>query len=153
MAEADLPRVLELNEASVQALSPLDRDGLERHCRIATTAVVYEKDGDVVGFAFAFAPGTPYESINYRWHSDRFTDFLYLDRIAVSADHRRHGIGSALYDSIEAIAAPHSRMLCEVNSDPPNDESLAFHDHRGYSAIGRLRQADGHETVMLEKPL
>ncbi len=153
MAAADLSRVLELNEASVQALSPLDRAGLERHFRVATTAVVYQNGDDVVGFAFAFAPRTPYESINYRWHSDRFPDFLYLDRIAVSADHRRHGIGSALYDSIEAIATAHGRMVCEVNSDPPNDESLSFHDQRGYCPVGWLRQADGHETVMLEKPL
>ena len=44
-------------------------------------------------------------------------------------------------------------MVCEVNSEPPNVESLAFHEARGYREVGHLRQADGHEVVMLEKPL
>jgi uncharacterized protein len=153
MGAGDLREVLELNEESVKALSPLDRAGLERHQQLADVSVVWHTDGQVMAFAFAFAPGSTYESINYRWHGDRFTDFLYLDRIAVSSRARRTGIASKIYDYIEALAAPHGRMVCEVNSDPPNEESLAFHDKRGYRPIGRLRQTDGHETVMLEKPL
>lgn len=153
MAAADVARVLELNEESVKALSPLDASGVEQHRRDAAVAVVWETDEGVLAFAFAYAPGSPYDSINYRWHSQRFRDFLYLDRIAVSFGARRSGIGSALYDAIETEAASHSRMVCEVNSDPPNEESLRFHDQRGYRPVGRLRQPDGHETVMLAKPL
>lgn len=44
-------------------------------------------------------------------------------------------------------------MVCEVNSSPPNVESLAFHKSRGYREIGHLTQEDGHQTVLLEKPL
>jgi uncharacterized protein len=153
MEEADAERVLELNEESVKALSLLDLPGVKQHRRDATLAVVWDAGDEVVAFAFAFAPGSAYASINYRWHSDRFPDFLYLDRIAVSSGARRRGIGSRLYDHIEALAAEHGRMVCEVNCDPPNEESLAFHEHRGYRPVGYLRQADGHETVMLEKPL
>jgi predicted GNAT superfamily acetyltransferase len=153
MGAADLERVLELNEESVNALSPLDLGGVQRHQQLADVSVVWDIGGDAVGFAFAFAPGSTYESVNYRWHGERFADFLYLDRIAVSSRARRTGIGSKIYDYIEALAAEHGRMVCEVNSDPPNEESLAFHERRGYRPVGTLRQPDGHETVMLEKPL
>lgn len=153
MGEADAERVLELNEESVKALSQLDLAGVQQHRRDAAVAVVWDAGEEVTAFAFAFAPGSTYASINYRWHSDRFADFLYLDRIAVSSRARRGGIGSKLYDHIEALAAEHGRMVCEVNCDPPNEESLAFHEQRGYRPVGRLRQTDGHETVMLEKPL
>jgi len=54
---------------------------------------------------------------------------------------------------MESHAAAHGRMVCEVNSEPPNVESLAFHAARGYREVGHLTQADGHQTVMLEKAL
>ena len=153
MVDADAESVLTLNEESVKALSPMSLTDLARHRRRAAHALVAEVDNQVVGFAFAYAPGSSYESLNYSWYSQRFGDFLYLDRIAVNARRRRQGIGAALYDELEARAAQHGRMVCEVNCDPPNEESLAFHARRGYRPIGRLRQEDGHETVLLEKAL
>ena len=68
-------------------------------------------------------------------------------------DFRRRGLASALYDAMESHAKAHERMVCEVNSEPPNVESLAFHAARGYREVGHLTQADGHQTVMLEKAL
>ncbi len=154
MAPTDCDQVLELNEESVESLSPLDAAGVDWHRRNAATALVWDADGEgVTAFAFAFAPGSSYQSINYRWHADRFGDFLYLDRIAVSSKARRHGIASALYDAAEAEARTHGRMVCEVYSDPPNPASLAFHQRRGYLPVGWLQQNNGHQTVMLEKPL
>ena len=105
-------------------------------------------------FAIAYAPGTAYDSINYAWHADRFDDFLYLDRIAIGSGFRRRGIASALYDAMEdSRGRAHGRMVCEIYSDPPNEESIAFHTSRGYREVGHLAQPNGHETVMMEKPL
>ncbi len=153
MTDQDVQAVLALNEASVHALSPLDEEGLARHRIAAEHTVVCDVDMVVAAFALAYGPGAAYDSVNYSWHVERFADFVYLDRIAVSSDYRRRGIATALYDEIEGYAAPRSRMVCEVNSDPPNVESLAFHARRGYREVGHLLQADGHTTVMLEKPL
>lgn len=153
ISDADVETVLRLNHEAVWALSPLDADGLARHRTEASHVVVCELDEAVAAFAIAYAPQASYDSINYAWHTERFDDFLYLDRIAVSKDFRRRGIASALYDHLEATAVPHLRMVCEVNSQPPNEESLAFHDARGYRRIGHLVQQDGHATVMMEKPL
>ncbi|MGH3502900.1 MAG: GNAT family N-acetyltransferase [Nocardioidaceae bacterium] len=149
----DADAVLALNAASVTMLSPLDHPGLTEHLASSTHAVACELETRVAGFALALGPGSTYDSINYRWHECRFDDFLYLDRIVVDEQLRRRGIATLLYDELETYARPHGRMVCEVNSEPPNVASLAFHRARGYREVGHLRQADGHETVMMEKPL
>lgn len=153
MTAADYDAVLELNEESVTSLAPLDFAGVDWHHHNAAAAVVWETDGAVVAFSFAFAPGSTYQSVNYRWFAERYDDFLYLDRIAVSSRMRRQGIASGMYDALEAQAARHGRMVCEVYIEPPNEESLAFHESRGYLPLGSLRQPTGGESVMLEKRL
>jgi len=153
LSDGDVETVLRLNDEAVWALSPLDADRLACHRTEASHLVVCELDQAVAAFAIAYAPRAAYDSVNYAWHAERFDDFLYLDRIAVSRGFRRRGIASALYDLLESTAVPHHRMVCEVNSRPPNEESLAFHDARAYRRIGFLTQPDGHETVMMEKPL
>ena len=151
--DEDSPAVLALNLECVQALSPMDEQALTTHRSQAARFLVAELDGAIGGFAVAYAPGAAYGSINYAWHAGRFADFLYLDRVAVGSAYRRRGIATRLYDAMEDAAAVHGRMVCEVYSDPPNRESLAFHAGRGYREIGFLRQADGKITVMLEKEL
>ncbi|MBA3232641.1 MAG: GNAT family N-acetyltransferase [Propionibacteriales bacterium] len=153
ITDADAVAVLELNEESVKALSPLDGPALAQHLGAAAHCVVCELEGAVAAFAIAYAPLAAYASINYEWFTARYDDFLYLDRIAVSPRFRRRGVATAVYDAIEAEATRYGRMVCEVNSDPPNPGSLAFHRARGYRELGYLTQTDGHETVMLEKPL
>ena len=153
MTDDDVETVLALNEESVDALVPMAESDLARFRGLTSHTLVCEVDGEVAAFAIAYAPGTAYDSVNYRWHAARFEDFLYLDRIAVSSRHRRRGIASALYDAMEDAARDHGRMVCEIYSDPPNDVSIAFHTSRGYRDVGHLRLDDDHEVVMMEKPL
>jgi predicted GNAT superfamily acetyltransferase len=153
MTDEDVPSVLRLNQDVVWALSPLDAEGLVRHRVEAAFTVVCELEGTIAAFAIAYAPGTSYGSVNYAWHSARFDDFVYLDRIAVDPAFRRRGIAKGIYDIIEQEAKPHGRMVCEVNSNPPNLGSLSFHEARGYREVGHLVQPDGHEVVLLEKRL
>ena len=153
LGPGDLEAVLDLNAGSVSATSPLDAATLTSYLSMSDSALVCVVADVVAAFAIAYAPGSPYPSVNYRWHDSRFDDFLYLDRIVVGAGYRRRGIATMLYDALESVAAGHGRMVCEVNCEPPNIESLAFHRNRGYIEIGELTQADGHRVVMLEKPL
>jgi predicted GNAT superfamily acetyltransferase len=153
MSNRDVEAVLRLNEESVAMLAPMDADRLTLLRSFVSHALIVEAESAIAGFALAFAPGTAYDSINYAWHAERFADFLYLDRIAVSHAFRRRGVASLLYDEMEDRAGRHGRMVLEVNSRPPNEPSLAFHRRRGYREIGHLVQADGKETVMMEKPL
>ena len=153
LTDADAEAVLALNEESVTALAPMREADLLRFRKLTSQTLVCEVDGLVAGFAIAYPPGTDYDSINYLWHAERFADFLYLDRIAVSAQLRRRGIASAIYDAMEEAARPRGRMVCEIYSEPPNAVSIAFHRARGYREIGYLDQLNGHRAVMMEKPL
>jgi len=136
ITSADHAAVLALNEAHVELLSPLDIHRLWWLLDLAAHADMIVADDAVAGFVLAFAPGTAYDSDNYRWFAERYSDFLYLDRIAIDPAFRRRGLASAVYDELEAAAHPCGRMVLEVNHD--NEASLAFHQARGYVELERL---------------
>lgn len=150
----DHDRVLKLNQASVQELSPLDEPRLEYILALAHRSLVAASaDGDVIAFALAIAPGTDYDSLNYTTLGEMFESFLYLDRIAVADSARRKGLGAALYDAMEIAAAPFGRMVCDVNIEPRNDASLAFHAARGYREVGELAHGDVKTVALMSKEL
>jgi predicted GNAT superfamily acetyltransferase len=153
ITRADWPTLLELNLASVRELSELDEHRLELLLSWAQRGLAVESEQAIVAFALAIAPGTPYDSDNYRWLGARFERFLYLDRIVVSGAMRRRGIGGRLYDAMEATATGFGRMVCEVNVRPANEASLAFHISRGYVEVGRLEHAGGKIVALLTKEL
>jgi predicted GNAT superfamily acetyltransferase len=138
IGRGDWPAVLGLNETSVNELSPLDDARLEFILSCSHRALVAEAEDGIAAFAVAMAPQSAYDSANYAWFEQRFKRFLYLDRIAVDAAHRRRGIAALMYDEIEDAAREFGRMVCDVNVEPRNDASLAFHAGRGYVEIDRL---------------
>ncbi len=144
--------VLALNAANVVKLAPMDRDRLVALERIADRFDVIDVDGEFGGFVVTFAPGTSYDSENYRWFSERHRRFYYLDRIVLEPHHRRQGLATFVYDEIEHVARKYGRLALEVNLVPRNDASLAFHDRRGYAEVGRLGDAS-HLVSMREKQL
>jgi uncharacterized protein len=147
----DWPQMLELNRASVQELSPLDEQRLAWILALAHWSRVVESNGELVAFAIAIAPGTSYDSENYRWFEHRYERFLYLDRIVVAANHRRRGLAGRLYDELERAVGELERVACEVNLQPPNPASLAFHSTRGYVELGRLGLASEKLVALLGK--
>ncbi len=149
----DFPAILALNETFVQCTSPLDGAALvDLHAQAAYHRVA-EVDGRVVAFLLAVAPGERYESLNYRWFSGRSNDFLYIDRVVVAADHQHAGIGGALYADVAAFAAERGigRLTCEVNLEPPNPASDAFHARHGFVEVGTQRVAGGAKLVSLRE--
>jgi predicted GNAT superfamily acetyltransferase len=146
----DAAAVLSLNEEVVHKLAPMDEERYRWFLEVAACAWAAEVDGSLAGFVLVLAPGVAYASDNYRWFSGRFDDFLYLDRVAVAADHRRQGVGAAIYDAVEATAAEAGRpVLLEVNVEPPNEASLAFHAARGYQRLDELAHPDGKVVRLL----
>ncbi|HET7356560.1 MAG TPA: GNAT family N-acetyltransferase [Nocardioidaceae bacterium] len=152
ITEADVKDVLALNERNVEALAPMDEDRLHELNALADRFDVIDVDGEFAGFVITFAPGTPYDSEFYGWFTERFgKDFYYLDRIVLHEDFRRRGLGGIVYDEMEAVAKQYGRLALEVNVEPPNDPSLAFHAGRGFTEVGRYDA--GHKVVaMMEKP-
>jgi predicted GNAT superfamily acetyltransferase len=145
--------VLSWNESHVELLSPLDDDRLRALLGWTDLGCVITEAGRDIGFVLTFASGTSYDSSNYRWFSETYDAFYYLDRVVVDASVRRAGVGSRVYDEIEERARSRAPVMClEVNLDPPNEPSLEFHRRRGYREVGQ-GEAGGHLVSLMVKEL
>ena len=149
--DSDLPDVLALNAANVEMLAPMDADRFATLRSWSDRFSVIESGGSFAGFVVTFAPGSDYDSENYRWFSERYDDFYYLDRVVLLPEVRRLGLGTRAYTELERLAAAHGRMALEVNLVPRNDVSLGFHAHRGYVEVGRLGDDDHLVSLMVKE--
>lgn len=150
VADADAAEVLALNHRNVTLLAPMDEERLAALRAVAHRFDVVEVDGRFGGFVITMAPGSAYWSPYFRWFAERGHGLLYLDRIVLHEDVRRRGVGSAVYDAVEAEATAYGGVALEVNLEPPNEPSLAFHRARGYAEVGQLGEP-AHRLVMMEK--
>ncbi|MCJ2178062.1 GNAT family N-acetyltransferase [Novosphingobium album (ex Hu et al. 2023)] len=127
-----------------------------------------ERLGTMIGEAFlaahegmedalliAFDQNADYDSPNFLWFRERHARFVYVDRIVTSATARGNGLGRALYAMLfeAARAAGYDRIVCEVNSDPPNPASDAFHAALGFVKVGEALLANGKTVTYLSCPL
>lgn len=147
---ADLPAVLALNERSVPSMNSLTMERMQWFAGNAAYFRVAEISGSIAGFLICMAPEAQYRSPNFLWLQERYRDFLYIDRVAVSAHFRRRGIAGALYRDAAATAPSRFQMLaCEVNLRPPNPESLRFHERHGFEPVGRQDHGDVEVQYMI----
>jgi len=148
----DIETILELNEKSVNVLSPMDKSKLLRLIEVSALSVVIEQENDVTGFLLAFTNSTTYESVNYQWFNNNYTAFLYIDRIVISEKHRGEGIGTALYKYVIDWASKNSsaRIFAEIDVLPPNRPSLLFHQKLGFNELQLLKHHE-HKMVSLQE--
>lgn len=147
----DLQPILRLNLAHEQVLSPLTPERLRRLCGEAAYHRVNETGGRVDGFLLAFREGAGYDSLNYRWFAQRYSRFLYIDRIVVDTAAQGGGVGRSLYSDLFHFARQSGAGLvtCEFDIDPPNEASARFHARMGFAEVGRQRLPSG-KTVSLQ---
>ena len=153
---ADYPRVLEINQANVPDVGSIDAARLEFLVGESSIALVVDVGGEVTGFCLVLPPDSVYDSVNYRWFSERFDDFMYLDRVAFDAAAQGQGLGTMLYAEVDRRLADVDqveRLTLEVNVDPPNEASLAFHSKRGFTEVGRQDTPYGIEVSMQSRPV
>ena len=151
----DLDAALELNNVNVPALNELDRTEIERLVSISAVSLTAEIEGAFAGFCIVFAPDVEYASLNYQWFSRNYTQFAYLDRIAVNSSFRRYGIGRQFYVELQRrLTGAFPVLCCEVNVRPRNDASLEFHQSIGFREVAQQDTDGGNKTVsLLELPL
>lgn len=140
-----------LNDAAAPAVPITAPEALARLVELAGLALGLERDGRLVGFVIAMRPGAAYESENYAFFEARGIDHLYVDRIVIDAGERGTGLGAHLYDAVFTEARQQGRreVTCEVNLDPPNPGSLAFHERLGFRSVGTQATKGGAVTVSL----
>jgi uncharacterized protein len=138
--------MLGLNNAHATQLSWLTPELL---AQIVGQAYRAWRIGEVDAFLLALDETASYHSPNFRWFRDRFTRFVYVDRIVVAQAARGRGLARRLYDALirQASATGHERIVCEVNLSPPNPESDAFHSALGFTEIGSASIHGGAKTV------
>ncbi len=149
---ADHVAIARLNLESEHLLSPLDAQRLAHLDLQAAYHRVIESDGEVIAFLLAFREGVPYDSPNYRWFAARYEQFLYIDRIAVSASQQGRQLGGALYADLFAFARRQDidTIACEFYVVPLNEASRAFHARHGFHEVGTQWVADGQKQVSLQ---
>jgi predicted GNAT superfamily acetyltransferase len=152
---ADHAAVLALNNAHTPHVNALTDEEFAWLTAHATYFRIAEDAEGLAGFVLCVPHGTSYWSGNYKWFTERFDNFLYLDRVVVSPRMRRAGVGRALYEDLHTTCAGRwPRVTLEVNLRPPNPTSIAFHEAMGYRAVGVREYADGQNAVqMYERPL
>ena len=142
--------MLDLNEQFVSVLSALNigRFALLRgQCSLLRIA---EVEGRVAGFLMGFRNGSSYDSINYQWFAQRFTDFLYIDRVVVGGDFHGQGIASRLYrDAIDwSRQNDLGSLVAEIDLEPPNEGSLQFHRKFGFLEVDQLTHSPGKRVSL-----
>ncbi|HEX4365755.1 MAG TPA: GNAT family N-acetyltransferase [Rhodopila sp.] len=138
--------LLALNNAHVRELSLLDPD---RFNYLAGAAFLARRIGHADAFLLAFDQDADYDSPNFLWFRSRYGKFVYVDRIVVASPARGRGYARRLYTDLfeHASRSGHTRVVCEVNADPPNPASDAFHAALGFAAVGSAAIHGGGKTV------
>jgi uncharacterized protein len=145
--------ILALNNAHAQQLSWLEPERLEQ---LVAQSFLAWRIGSLDAFLLAFDQDAPYDSPNFLWFRARYPRFVYIDRIAVTPSARGRGLARLLYCDLfdTARRRGHTHIACEVNVDPPNPTSDAFHAALGFVEVGCASIHDGSKTVRyLERTL
>lgn len=120
--------------------------------RIAKTVSKYpylvaEEEGQILGYAYA---STYYDRTAYDW-SVELSVYLHPDA-------RGKGIGTKLYDQLEAALERQGYLRFLACIALPNDASLALHQKRGYEQVAHFPKIgykfeQWHDIVWLQKTL
>ena len=143
----DIAWVLALNNAHAYETSFLDAPGISAlldhafYCRGI--------DRGATAFLIALDQNAHYDNPNFNWFKQRYGSFVYVDRVIVAGAARGQGLATKLYEDlfIKARDAGHGRVVCEINIDPPNPVSDAFHGAMGFAAVGQAVLYSGKKEV------
>jgi len=142
MGKAGLADLLALNNAHAMELSYLSAQRFRELLDVGWLALAAE---DGTALLLAFNHTAAYDSPNFLWFRARWERFAYVDRVVIAPAARGRGIARALYAAALARVEADGlgRLCCEVNLDPPNPVSDAFHAALGFEEVGRAALSSG----------
>ena len=151
----DKDAIFEVNIDSLSGVSAFDDEyfaTLMRECALFRGVVVGQA---IEGYVCALSHQATYDGEEFAWFRDHLADgFLYIDQIAIRRRSRGQGLGRALYQDMETYARENglSALACEVNYEPFNAASQAFHRQFGFAEVVRM-PIRGLVVSLLTKPL
>lgn len=142
----DEPAVLALNNEHAAELSWLEPEHLSF---LLGEAFYARRIGSLEAFIMTFDQDASYDSPNFLWFRDRYPRFVYVDRVVVAAAARGRGHARRLYEDLfeQASRASQAIVTCEVNAEPPNPASDAFHAALGFAEVGDAVIHGGRKSV------
>ncbi|KQU77551.1 GNAT family acetyltransferase [Mesorhizobium sp. Root695] len=142
----DEAAILALNNEHAAELSWLEA---ERLSFLLGEAFYARRIGDLEAFIMTFDQDARYDSPNFLWFGERYERFVYVDRVVVAAQARGRGHARRLYQDLfeHVVRAGHTLVTCEVNTDPPNPASDAFHAALGFTEAGDAVIHGGKKAV------
>jgi uncharacterized protein len=145
--------IMTLNAAHEVETSPLNRATLKAMLD-AAFLIATARDG-TDGFMITFDQDAAYDSLNFQWFQSRYDRFIYVDRIITAPHARGGGIARGFYTTLfkAARAAGHRRIVAEINVEPPNQASMAFHSALGFAQVGRGEFPDKGKIVSYQECL
>jgi len=152
MTASDLEVVWAINQENIPAVGEETIEFLAGLHAMSSISLVAEVDNVVVGFCMVLSPHTTYRSPNYLYFCERYDDFIYLDRVAVTSDCQGAGVGAALYRKVEQLAEA-SLFALEVNTKPRNEGSLRFHEREGFTLLEEVETRPGKMVGFMIKKL
>ncbi|MBZ9873465.1 GNAT family N-acetyltransferase [Mesorhizobium sp. BR1-1-9] len=146
VSRSDEAAILALNNEHAAELSWLEP---ERLSFLLGEAFYARRIGALEAFIMTFDQGARYDSPNFLWFRERYERFVYVDRVVVAAQARGRGHARLLYQDLfeHATRAGHTLVACEVNADPPNPASDAFHAALGFTEVGDAVIHGGKKAV------
>ena len=144
---SDLAVILSLNKEHERETSALHEASLAAILAMAFYARGVNRGG--TAFLIALNQDAPYHNPNFEWFKARRDSFVYIDRVVVAGSARGKGIARLLYQDLFCAAqqAGHRRVVCEVNIEPPNPASEAFHKAMGFVSVGEATIHNGSKMV------
>lgn len=135
-------RLLALNNAHAVELSYKTPEGF---ADLLARASHVRAEADGLALIVAFDEACSYDNANFFWLKERFPRFYYIDRVVVSEAARGRGLARRFYSELEerARAGGRERLVCEINSVPPNPQSDAFHQALGFEPVGEREAGEG----------
>ena len=145
--------ILALNEKNAKFLLPMDAAQPGFFADTAEVFNVLYADGVPAAFLIALRGGSAdYDIRVYRWFSEHYARFLYIDRIVVDENHRGMGLGRRLYQDAFAFAKKEGFPLvaAAIETIPYNAQSLIFHKRMGFYEVGEQAVRSGTVKVSLQ---
>lgn len=138
----DQPALLALNNDYATELS---WQSPESFAQLLHRAWFARRIGRADALLISFDQDADYQNANFAWFGARYPRFVYIDRVVVASAARGKGYARRLYAELidAARSAGHDHLVCEINSEPPNPVSTAFHQQLGFTMVGEATLTNG----------
>ena len=153
----------ELNEKNVPNVGSKSLEGLASSLVNSDYSECIHFENQVIGFVICFLDSEKTKSYmkemdhkNFREISNRVSNFLYIDRIAVNSNYRNKKLGSQLYSNIINFSKNNSieSLTAEINLLPSiNIPSFEFHKKFDFKEIDTVQYSEDYKVSLQKKEI